>query len=62
MSSVPSVEPVLQQVDRSFEESVGRLCDLLRIPSISTDPAYKGDVRRAADWLVRELTALGFDA
>lgn len=62
MSSVLSVDPVLQQVDRSFEDSLGRLCDLLRIPSVSTDPAYKGDVRRAADWLVRELSGLGFDA
>ncbi|QCO14464.1 M20/M25/M40 family metallo-hydrolase [Azospirillum brasilense] len=62
MSSVLSADPVLQQVDRSFEDSLGRLCDLLRIPSVSTDPAYKGDVRRAADWLVRELSGLGFDA
>ncbi len=29
--------------------------DFLRIPSISTDPAYKGEVRRAAEWLARRL-------
>ena len=62
MSSVLSADPVLQQVDRSFEESLGRLCDLLRIPSVSADPAYKGDVRRTAEWLARELGGLGFDA
>jgi acetylornithine deacetylase/succinyl-diaminopimelate desuccinylase-like protein len=36
--------------------------DLLRIPSISTDPAYKPDCARAADWLVADLQSLGFDA
>ncbi len=27
------------------------LCELLRIPSISADPARHADVRRAADWI-----------
>lgn len=62
MSAVLSAEPVLQQVDRGFEESVERLRALLSIPSVSTNPAYAGDVRRAAEWLLGELTALGFDA
>ena len=34
--------------------------DLLRIPSISTDSAYKADVRRCADWLVDHLVQIGF--
>jgi acetylornithine deacetylase/succinyl-diaminopimelate desuccinylase-like protein len=33
--------------------------DWLRIPSISTDSAYKDDVRRAAEWLVENLKAIG---
>ncbi len=36
--------------------------DLVRIPSISTDPAYKADCRKAAEWLVKALTDLGFSA
>ena len=32
---------------------------LLRIPSVSTDPAYADDVRRAADTLAAELRQLG---
>ncbi len=32
---------------------------LLRIPSISTNPAYTGDVLRAAEWLVAEMTRIG---
>ena len=38
---------------------VEQLEDLLRIPSISTDPAHQADVRRAADWLVDHLKAIG---
>ncbi|HEX8681141.1 MAG TPA: hypothetical protein VF707_02430, partial [Ardenticatenaceae bacterium] len=33
--------------------------ELLRIPSVSTDPAYKQEVQRAADWLVAEMERIG---
>ena len=39
-----------------------RLLELLRIPSISTDPAYKADCDTAADWLVADLASIGFAA
>ena len=35
--------------------------DLLRIPSIGADPAYKADVQRAAEWLVAEMSRIGLD-
>ncbi len=41
--------------------SIERLIDWLRIPSISTDPAFAGDVRRAAQWSAEHLGASGFD-
>lgn len=37
------------------------LIQLLRIPSVSTDPAHAKDVRRAAEFLVERLRGLGFD-
>jgi acetylornithine deacetylase/succinyl-diaminopimelate desuccinylase-like protein len=53
---------VLARIDETLPQSLDRLMDLLRIPSISTDPAYKADCARAADWLVNDLKSLGFDA
>ncbi|GHF55463.1 acetylornithine deacetylase/succinyl-diaminopimelate desuccinylase-like protein [Deinococcus metalli] len=38
------------------------LFDLLRIPSVSADPAYAADVVRAAEWLRTKLGTLGFAA
>ena len=38
---------------------VDELVELLRIPSISTDSAYTGDVAQTADWLVDHLRQLG---
>jgi acetylornithine deacetylase/succinyl-diaminopimelate desuccinylase-like protein len=42
-----------------FEDFIDELEELLRIPSISTDPAYQDDVQRAATWLVDHLKGLG---
>ncbi|WP_062221741.1 dipeptidase [Aureimonas sp. D3] len=56
------LDSVLSCLDLNLDRSVDRLFDLLRIPSISTDPAYASDCRRAADWLQKDLAAIGFDA
>jgi acetylornithine deacetylase/succinyl-diaminopimelate desuccinylase-like protein len=54
--------PVLDRIDRDLDKSLERLFALLRIKSISTDPAYAADCRRAAEWLVADLKTIGFDA
>lgn len=55
-----SIKQVLDTIAASDKASVDRLIDWLRIPSISTDPAYKGEVRRAAEWIASQLSDLGF--
>lgn len=36
----------------------GELFEMLRIPSLSGDPAHKGDVRRMAEWLADHMRSL----
>jgi acetylornithine deacetylase/succinyl-diaminopimelate desuccinylase-like protein len=36
--------------------------DLLKIPSVSTDMAFKGDVRRAAEWIAENMRRIGLEA
>ena len=57
-----ALSPVLDHVDANLEHSLDRLMDLLRLQSISTDPAFAQDCDRTADWMVGELSNLGFAA
>ena len=57
-----SLAPVLATLDENLDASLQRLNDLIRIPSISTDPAYAAECRRAAEWLVADLKSIGFEA
>src|SRR3546814_14399100 len=61
MTDLPVAE-VLQRADANLDASVARLFDFLRIPSVSTDPAFAEDVGRAAQWMAAELACLGFAA
>jgi acetylornithine deacetylase/succinyl-diaminopimelate desuccinylase-like protein len=56
------VNAVLAAAEAQFEESRSRLFELIRIPSISTDPAHKDDCERTARALADDLGAMGFDA
>ncbi len=53
---------VLERVSNDFDNSLARYLEFLRIPSISADPAYKGEVRRAGAWLEDRLREIGFEA
>ena len=56
---MPTVEEIINSQAEQFEEE---LCELLRIPSISTDPAYRGEMPRAAGWIAQRFGSLGFAA
>jgi acetylornithine deacetylase/succinyl-diaminopimelate desuccinylase-like protein len=58
--SANSVETVLTQVDRELNASLERLFALLRIQSVSTDPAYAAQCRKAAEHVAADLASLGF--
>ncbi len=57
-----SIEAVLGRAEKNQSESLDRLFELLKIPSISTDPEYAGECHKAAEWLTATLTDLGFEA
>lgn len=57
-----SLNDVLSRIDSELPQSLDRLMTLLRIPSISTDPAFKADCDAAADWLVADLKSIGVTA
>ena len=57
-----SISKVLTQIDKDFSQSTDRLFELLRIESISTDSNYDAECEKAADWLVSELSDIGFEA
>lgn len=63
LNDAPTAEALavaLDTADAQFDASLERLFALLRIPSISTDPAYDGDVKKAAAYVHGELESLGF--
>lgn len=57
-----ALAPVLDHLDTNLDASLDRLFGLLRIKSISTDPEFAAECRRAAEWLVADLRSIGFDA
>jgi acetylornithine deacetylase/succinyl-diaminopimelate desuccinylase-like protein len=56
------LDAALAFADDHLEDSLARLTEFVAIKSISTDPAFAGECRRAADWLVADLSAEGFAA
>ena len=57
-----SLDAVLARVDAALDQSRERLFALLRIPSISAQPAHAEDCRRAAESIRDDLAGLGFTA
>jgi acetylornithine deacetylase/succinyl-diaminopimelate desuccinylase-like protein len=57
-----TLTPVLERIDADLDASLARLMELLRIQSISTDPAYADQCEAAADWLVADLQSFGIAA
>src|ERR1700686_4335585 len=53
---------VLSRLDLDIDQSVERLFALLRIASVSTDPAFKPQCRAAAEHVAADLKTIGFEA
>jgi len=53
---------VVDRLQGAERESIERLCQWLRIPSVGTDPSYAQQTRQAAQWAVEQLRAAGIEA
>ncbi|HLG79535.1 MAG TPA: M20/M25/M40 family metallo-hydrolase [Bradyrhizobium sp.] len=56
------LDAVLANIESNLDAAYERLFALLRIRSISTDPAYAEECRACADWHVQDLRSIGFEA
>ncbi|MFZ0621623.1 MAG: M20/M25/M40 family metallo-hydrolase [Pseudolabrys sp.] len=57
-----TLDAVLDRIDKDIDQSVERLFALLRIASVSTDPAFKDQCRIAAEHVATDLKSIGFEA
>lgn len=56
-----NMQQVQQYIAAHRDRFLNELLDLLRIPSVSADPAYAADVRRTAEAVAAHLTSIGID-
>jgi acetylornithine deacetylase/succinyl-diaminopimelate desuccinylase-like protein len=56
------LDAVLARIEADLDPALERLFELLRIKSVSTDPAYASECRACADWHVADLKSIGFEA
>lgn len=59
---LPQLDAALSHLDADLENALERLFHLMRYQSVSTDPAYASECRRAAEWLAGDLAGIGFEA
>lgn len=51
-----------QYATAQYQSYQDQLIDLLKIPSISTDPTYMDEVKRAAEWVLTDMQRIGLTA
>jgi acetylornithine deacetylase/succinyl-diaminopimelate desuccinylase-like protein len=55
------MDDIFKHIDDNLDARLEQLFEWLRIPSVSADPAFAGDCRKAAQWLVDRLTEAGME-
>jgi len=55
------VHPIDSYIETHKDRFLSELLELLRIPSVSADPAYKGDVARCAEAVKQRMVEAGLD-
>ena len=60
-AAAKALPAVLDHIDADLDNSLERLFEFLRIPSISTDPAYKDTAAPRPSIVAKDLDSLGFE-
>ena len=60
-TAAPALNTTDTYIETNKERFLNELLDLLRIPSVSADPKYKGDVARCAEAVKQRLVEAGAD-
>jgi acetylornithine deacetylase/succinyl-diaminopimelate desuccinylase-like protein len=60
MNQTVEIKSVLRMIDARKTDSLRRLFEILKIPSVGTDPAHAFHCARAAQWVAKQLRGLGF--
>ena len=55
------MQEIKKYVEANKQRFLDELFELLRFPSISADPKYKGDVLKTADFVAQKLKDAGVD-
>jgi acetylornithine deacetylase/succinyl-diaminopimelate desuccinylase-like protein len=55
------MHPAIAYIQERRDAFVEELKDFLRIPSVSTKSAHKGDTLKAAEWVANQMRALGLE-
>ncbi len=57
---MPNIQDVLARIDHEKTQTLDELIELLKIPSVSTDPEFADEVVRCSEVLINKLRGLGF--
>jgi acetylornithine deacetylase/succinyl-diaminopimelate desuccinylase-like protein len=55
----PAQDALSKYIESHRDAHLQELCELLRIPSVSTKSEHKGDIEKAANWVANKLRSVG---
>jgi acetylornithine deacetylase/succinyl-diaminopimelate desuccinylase-like protein len=56
------VQPVLDYLEKNKARFLSELCDYIRFPSVSAQPAHRGDLVACGEWLTAHCRKIGLEA
>lgn len=59
---MPELGDVLTEIEANLDGALGKLLDLISIPSVSSEPPGSEGIAKAAEWLRGELAQMGLQA